>query len=523
MTASIVQSYINASNDGSKRKLLVCGPTNKSVVVLATRVIEQMSGTNLANFALIGDKHELLVDNEQVLEPWFVYTVTKHWRKRWKRLQRHLLRHLDFDYFDDMSNALLLEMRRRLSSVRRLEEPVKNLTALRLALPDLQEHEELSDSFDEARKDREQLINDLFEDIDTQLKEMDEQELVKDLLDSADVVFCTLSSAGSMPVQRMHPADDLIVDEASAATVPEVFIPLHCQPKRLLLVGDPQQLPPTVQSPLALKYGLDESLQERLMKDNLKENTQDFVLLDVQYRMNPAISLWPMTKFYSGRVTDGDNVVSDRYKSQLAFFTSGDPYTWVAVTGKEEKDDNLSTFNESEASAVVSILLDLKAASKGSKSLWCSPDALRVITFYKAQVDRLRFLLMLYNLGYVVVSTVDSSQGCEADVVVLSFVRGTSGHVGFLKDDRRLNVALTRARRQLICVGDLHALAGLEEVGGNLQVRELASDALSRAVIKQPGHLPPPPKKKTSQAPNSKNAKAPKKNKRSKKKKGGKK
>ena len=84
---------------------------------------------------------------------------------------------------------------------------------------------------------------------------------------------------------------------------------------------------------------------------------------------------------------------------------------------------------------------------------WCSPVKLRVITFYSAQVATLRQILRKEGLQGVLVATVDSSQGCEADLVVLSFVRTTGA--GFLRDDRRMNVGLTRARHKLICLGDL--------------------------------------------------------------------
>mmetsp|Transcript_12780 Transcript_12780/g.18799 ORF Transcript_12780/g.18799 Transcript_12780/m.18799 type:complete len:384 (-) Transcript_12780:167-1318(-) len=328
-----------------------------------------------------------------------------------------------------------------------------------------------------------------FSEIKNSMKMFDEQQVVMNLLNSADVIFCTLSTAGSRPLRRMQQIDDLIIDEASAATEPELFIPLRAQPNRLLLVGDPKQLPATVQSPLAKEYGLAQSLQERLMYISKHE----FTMLDVQYRMREEISKWPMATFYNGKVRNGENVTNVEYKVETPLL-DGAPYLWVKVSGEEKKNTNKSTYNESEGEVIVTILLELMKRKSSSPKKWHSADRIRIITFYQAQVDYLKLLLRRYNLDDVMVSTVDSSQGSEADVVIISFVRGTSGHMGFLKDNRRLNVALTRAKFQLICVGNVHAVAGLHEKDGNMALRALANDAITRsALLEAPGPLPPPP------------------------------
>ena len=216
----------------------------------------------------------------------------------------------------------------------------------------------------------------------------------------------------------------------------------------------------------------------------------DFTLLDTQYRMRPEISHWPMQQFYDGKVKDGENVKEAEYVSSTMLL-SGTPYAWVQVVGVERKDKNQSTYNESEARAVVSLLLHLKKSEKFHG--WSAPDKMRIITGYKGQVDVLNSLLRQYGLGDITVSTVDSIQGGEADIVIFSCVRGSSGHMGFLKDKRRLNVALTRARHQRICVGNVHAIAALEVKGGNHLLRDLATDATARECIFSPPELPPPP------------------------------
>jgi senataxin len=316
---------------------------------------------------------------------------------------------------------------------------------------------------------------------------LDGEQIVRDLLGSADVVFSTLVASGSMPISRMASVSALIVDEASACTEPEILIPLQKNPSRLLLVGDPKQLPAVITSPLASEYGLARSLQDRLMF-NMKF---DFILLNEQYRMRPEISKWPLNNFYDDEVQDGENVKDSIYKSDVSLL-DGNPYSWVQVSAEEKKDKGLSTFNEGEAEAVISLLLEMKQRYKLTNA-WFYADRLRVITFYHAQVNHINRLLRRYHLEDVTVSTVDASQGCEADIVVLSFVRGSSGHMGFLKDNRRLNVGLTRARFQLVCVGNLGAISYLDETGGHIPLVDLATDALSRVRVYKRPALPPPP------------------------------
>jgi len=320
-------------------------------------------------------------------------------------------------------------------------------------------------------------INEVFDAI----KRLNQQEIVMDLLDTADVIFCTLTTAGSMPMKRMTKGvDALIIDEASSATEPEILIPLHTSPSRLLLVGDPRQLPPSVMSPKAQECGLARSLQERLMFDNKFHYT----MLNVQYRMRKEISQWPSAKFYEGKVSDAENVSNEAYFESHVPLLTGAPYIWIPVSGEEMKDPNKSTYNEKEAEMVVKLLLKLQQEAGYDKE-WSSPERVRVITYYHGQVNKLNTLLERYGLGDVTVSTVDSSQGSEANLVILSCVRGTSGHMGFVKDARRLNVSLTRAKFQMIFVGNVHAMAGLREVHGNFLLRNLAEDALDRKCLER--------------------------------------
>ena len=123
----------------------------------------------------------------------------------------------------------------------------------------------------------------------TVLASMGQAAVTAEILATADVIFCTLSTSGVSAMKRTRRIDDLFIDEAAAATEPEICIPFHLGPTRMLAVGDPKQLPAMVVSKHAAAMGLAKSMHERLMFDCRKEH----IMLDVQYRMNPSISLFP--------------------------------------------------------------------------------------------------------------------------------------------------------------------------------------------------------------------------------------
>ena len=226
----------------------------------------------------------------------------------------------------------------------------------------------------------------------------------------------------------------------------------------------------------AAESGLSMSMHERLMN----QCNEEFVMLDQQYRMNSEISKFPCCQFYSGKITNGDNVTCTNYKSDIALSTMG-PYSFINVRGWESQMHSGSYVNEAECVAVVNVVEKI-SASAGINN-WHCPEKLRIITFYQGQVALLRRYLSKRGYGKVLVASVDSSQGTEADVVVISFVRSNSkksvrGATGFLADDRRVNVALTRARHQLICIGNSDTLRN-----GSETLKCLVHDAKERRTI----------------------------------------
>jgi senataxin len=161
----------------------------------------------------------------------------------------------------------------------------------------------------------------------------------------------------------------------------------------------------------------------------------------------------------------------------------GQPYAFIHVDGEEERHEGGSQTNLEEAKRVVELLLELRLVAGKTRvdNEWTSVDRVRVITFYQAQVALISKMLEKKGLKNIVVSTVDSSQGSESDVIIISFVRtGKQASVGFLTDNRRLNVALTRARHQLIVVGNANTLARVSDA---VAIQALLEDARERGFI----------------------------------------
>jgi len=198
-------------------------------------------------------------------------------------------------------------------------------------------------------------------------------------------------------------------------------------------------------------------------------------MLDKQYRMVPSIAYFPCKQFYDGNITDGENVTCPKYSSNKL------PYAFIHVVGEEYRARCGSYANQEECDKIIQIIEAMRLRAKDTD--WDSVDKIRIITFYQAQTSLLKSLLAKRKLN-VLVATVDSSQGCEADTVIVSFTRSNNNKgvlqaAGFLADDRRINVAITRGRHQLICVGNTDTL-GFE---GSDALKQLVLDARQRRCI----------------------------------------
>lgn len=297
-----------------------------------------------------------------------------------------------------------------------------------------------------AAREREQLRFEAKEILDD-IRRIEEQ-VVEGVLDGATVVCATLTGLDS-EVLGSRRFDVVVIDEACQCTEPACWIPLQrCD--RVVLAGDHCQLPPTVLSMQAQRKGFAVSLLERLVKAYGAGISRQLV---VQYRMHADIMAFSSAEFYRGTL-EADPSVAGHLLSGLPDVRTGDelgdtPVQFIDTSGalydEEQEPGGESKRNPDEARLVCKKVDDLLA-------LGLSPARIAVITPYAAQVRLIRETL---GQDGVEVATVDGFQGRENEAVVISLVRSNRDReIGFLCDFRRMNVALTRARRKLIVIGD---------------------------------------------------------------------
>ncbi len=278
-----------------------------------------------------------------------------------------------------------------------------------------------------------------------------EKQAISDLLKDARVICATTTFDDSVLDDLRF--DVLVIDEACQSVEPGCWVPLH-RADRLILAGDHLQLPPTILSDAAKKEGYAISMMERLVNHYGDLVTRQ---LTVQYRMHESIMGFSSRHFYDNSLIADDSVrahvLSDlpRIQSELV---SDDPVTFIDTAGtgwqEELEPEGLSKRNPEEGRLVLKQVNALCEAG-------VLPSDIAVIAPYAAQVRWLRENAIYDQLE---IDTVDGFQGREKEAVVISLVRSNSiGEIGFLSDARRMNVALTRAKRKLIIIGDSATLA----------------------------------------------------------------
>jgi regulator of nonsense transcripts 1 len=301
-------------------------------------------------------------------------------------------------------------------------------------------------------------------------------ELQREALLAADVVVCTTVGAGCdalapflVDARGRKPPPPLdfglvLLDEAAQATEPACLVPIACARacSQLVLVGDNKQLPPTVLSREAAAGGLPVSLFQRLANAGVPP-----ALLTTQYRMHPALNRFSSERFYGGRVKTHGAVARERASrpppAGIDWPNRNKPIAILPVpapagsSGNEERESDqtktsaggASFLNKPELDALVGVVASLLATSD------LRAEDIGVITPYAAQRRAIADALAAGGGGAVEVNTVDAYQGREKDVIIISTVRSNARRtLGFVRDDRRMNVALTRARRAVVLVGD---------------------------------------------------------------------
>lgn len=297
-----------------------------------------------------------------------------------------------------------------------------------------------------------------------------------ELFGEARVIACTLVGSAHHLLEGMK-FGTLFIDEAAQALEAACWIPMK-RASRVILAGDHCQLPPTVKSIAALRAGLGKTLMERIA-----ENKPEVVtLLKIQYRMNDEIMRFSSDWFYGGKVESAPQI---KYRSVLDY---DHPITWIdtsneenqiTIEGEDAPEDPASAANQNsdlnfkeqfvgesfgrinKAEAELTLLTLAEYFTKiGKQRVLEERIDVGIISPYRAQVQYIKKLIKKYEFfkpyrRLISVNTVDGFQGQERDVILISLVRSNDeGQIGFLKDLRRMNVAMTRARMKLIILGN---------------------------------------------------------------------
>ncbi|MDI7172894.1 AAA domain-containing protein [Leptospira santarosai] len=298
-----------------------------------------------------------------------------------------------------------------------------------------------------GEKEREERRN-LFQEVKELKKTIRSMEkgLIDSLISSHPVIVST-PVASSRSVLEGKTFDFCVLDESSQALEPASWIPI-LKSDRVILAGDHKQLPPTLFSDRnSLETTLFEKAAERL------EFSNRVFLLDTQYRMKDEISSFSSMEFYSNRLKSG-RPMSERTSNFPETFPFGNAFQWIDTAGTDSEEVSMddSIINPFEADLEVRLCILLQ------ENNW-PEEEITILSPYRAQVRLLSEKLREAGLFKVQVSTIDSFQGRENRCILLGFVRSNpEGRSGFLKESRRINVGMTRARDLLLCIGDSSTL-----------------------------------------------------------------
>lgn len=284
-----------------------------------------------------------------------------------------------------------------------------------------------------------------------------EQYIIDDLLGKTQVVAATLVGSNHFTVRNMK-YRTVVIDEAGQALEPACWIPI-LKAEKVVFAGDHLQLPPTIKSDDAAKGGLATTLLEKCVA----LHPESVVLLEEQYRMNEAIMGYSSKVFYKDQLKAHESVAS------RVLFPGEAPLAFIdtAGCGFDEKLEGTSSTNPEEAAFVFKHLSQLAAEFAAVNPTLEDFPSIAIISPYKEQINILKDQLaqapdLKPYLDKIAVNTIDSFQGQERDVVYISMTRSnTEGQIGFLADIRRMNVAMTRARKKLVVIGDSATLSVL--------------------------------------------------------------
>lgn len=437
----------NAANQQRPKKLLVCAPSNAAVDELVLRLkagITTVGGkTRKINVLRLGRSDAINAAVKDV-------TLDELVRARLEGDNTRDKAKADRDKLHEEAAKIkeeLAELRPRLEQSRGLDDPVMSST--------------LSRQFDELKRKQLQIGKQIDANKDSgnsiaREMEMRRRQVQQEILNSAHVLCATLSGSGHEMFRNLDVEfETVIIDEAAQCVELSALIPLKYGCCKCILVGDPKQLPPTVLSQSAARFGYDQSLFVRMQQNHPKS----VHLLDMQYRMHPEISLFPSKEFYESQLQDGQDMLQLRQASWHKNTLFG-PYRFFDVQGVQEKGrKGQSLINTRE----LDVAMEMYDRFKRENQDCDLTRKIGIITPYKAQLFELRRRFQARygeNITDIIeFNTTDAFQGRECDIIIFSCVRASAtGGIGFMTDIRRMNVGLTRAKSSLWVLGDSRAL-----------------------------------------------------------------
>ncbi|TID30357.1 hypothetical protein CANINC_001059 [Pichia inconspicua] len=459
VNADISTAKLSTGSVDSKRKILICAPSNAAVDTLVLRIKNGIKNSKGDIFkptvVRLGQSDAI---NEQVKD----LTLEEQVDAQLSKIKNN----------DDSStrselNKCLAERDGLKAKIEAMSDdnPEKNSLEIKLSAV-MAKRRELCKKLDEMREQRA---------VNYRNREIERRNIQFRILNNAQVVCSTLSGSAHDVLAGMSMTfETVVIDEAAQCIELSAIIPLRYGCKKCIMVGDPNQLPPTVLSQKAASFKYEQSLFVR-MQNNFKNAVY---LLDVQYRMHPEISMFPSKEFYNSRLKDGPNMPALTKRPWHEIQEYG-PYRFFNIKGQQAKNERTqSLFNRVECNIILEIVEDLyrryPAVDWTAKIGIISPYKEQVRLLKKTFVDKYGALIT----KQIEFNTVDGFQGQEKDIILFSCVRAeTSTGVGFLADIRRMNVALTRARASLWIVGSVEVLSS------NKTWRDLYQDAESRGLV----------------------------------------
>ncbi|KAJ8359239.1 hypothetical protein SKAU_G00157640 [Synaphobranchus kaupii] len=443
-----------ASNDhnGEKKKdgcILYCGPSNKSVDVVA----------------------EHLVKLKEELKPLRIYSEQMEMR--------------EFPY-----PGSHLKLSRKALREEKPNQAIRSITLHHLIRAPGNPRANQIRAFDARIRKREELPDEEIERYKKLLNEARQLELVKH-----HVILCTCTAASNPNITKMLNLQQIIIDECAMATEPEAFIPLVShKPKQIVLIGDHKQLQPIVHCDLVKRLGMRNSLFERYMDKAL--------MLDTQYRMHKSICEFPSVEFYNGRLKTGAErepsvlLTKSRQPTPLVFGHVKGKENSLLVSTEKGNENSKANIEEAEQSVrIAGLLISLAEVN---------PSSIAILTPYNAQVAKINEILSQRHIRDVNVSTIMKSQGSEWRYVILSTVRSCPSseidteptkawltkHLGFIMDPNQVNVGLTRAQEGLCIIGnrDLLSCSALwKRLLKHYQEKKCVMDSAKDIQVQKPG------------------------------------